>query len=449
MPTNFLTSQFSTPEMDEVFSPARQILYMTRFEWALLCALETAGIAKPGAAKAMEPLLDGCFVKPESLAEESINSGNVAIPFVRELTAELRRRGESTASFVHFGATSQDVLDTALVLQMRDAFALVRTGLHRLETSLAGRAREHEGTILMGRTWLQGGPPVSLGLKIAGWLAAMRRHCCRLGAAESRAVVLQFGGAVGTLASLGPKGPEVSHALAMKLDLAEPALPWHAHRDNLAEAATSLGLLVGTLGKIARDVSLLMQTEVGEVFEPAGQDRGGSSTMPHKRNPVACAAILAVATRVPGLVATMLSAMGQEHERGLGGWQAEWETLPEIFRLSAAALARTIEIAEGLEVNRERMLANLEATHGLVLSEAVSAALTVFIGRSQAHTLLEGASKRAIAGKRHLRDVLMEMPDVRTYLSEADLNRLFDPKNYLGSTRLFIERVVDGAYASH
>ena len=448
MSIHSLASQFSTPEMDEAFSPARQLRYMTRFEWALLNALESAGIARQGVAETMEPLLDGTFADLESIMKESRSAGNIAIPFVRRLTSELSRRDENAASFLHFGATSQDVIDTALVLAMRDAFDLIRISMRRLEGLLAQRAREHENTILLGRTWLQAGPPVPLGLKIAGWLAALRRHSSRLAAAETRALVLQFGGAVGTLASLGDKGPAISKEVAKRLDLPEPELPWHAHRDNLAEVAACLGLLVGTLGKIARDISLLMQTEIAEVFEPAGQGQGGSSTMPHKRNPVACAGILAAATRVPGLVATMLGAMTQEHERGLGGWQAEWETLPAIFRLSAAALDFTAEVIDGLEVDRERMLANLEGTRGLVLSEAISAALAVSIGRPRAHALLEAACRRAVEEKRNLRDVLMEMPEVRACLDETDLHRLLDPKNYLGSARIFIDRVLKGDYAS-
>jgi 3-carboxy-cis,cis-muconate cycloisomerase len=200
---------------------------------------------------------------------------------------------------------------------------------------------------------------------------------------------------------------------------------------------------------MARDISLLMQTEVGEVFEPAAEGRGGSSTMPHKRNPVASAAILAIATRVPALVSTLLHAMIQEHERGLGGWQAEWKTLPEIFCLTAAALSRANEIADGLEVDQDRMKANLEATNGLVLTEAVSVALAEFVGRAQAHELMERAAKKAIQSKKHLRAVLLEMPEIRQHLSDSEVDHLLDPKNYLGSAQEFIERVLGGADASH
>lgn len=432
--------------MDEVFSITRQLRYMTRFEWALSAALEANGIAETGAANALEPLLDKDFVDIEQLVAESRQAGNIAIPFLRQLEAEARRCDERAARMIHLGATSQDVLDTALVLQMRDALALIRADLERLDLTLGKLVQQHAGTILAGRTWLQDGPPVTLGLKIAGWLAALRRHRQRLDAASARALVLQFGGAVGTLAVLGDKGAAVSRLLAKKLELPESDLPWHTHRDNLVEVAACAGLLVGTLGKIARDVSLLMQTEVAELSEPVQVGRGGSSTMPHKRNPVASAAILAIATRVPGLVSTMMHAMVQEHERGLGGWQAEWETLPEIFRLAAGALSKSIEIAEGLEVDREHMMENLGATRGLALSEAVSAALTAFVGRAEAHSLLEQASLRAIEDKKHLLEVLLEMPEVRAHLDEAELRRLLDPRNYLGSAQRLIERVLGGVH---
>jgi 3-carboxy-cis,cis-muconate cycloisomerase len=302
---------------------------------------------------------------------------------------------------------------------------------------------ENADAILAGRTWLQEGPPVTLGLKMAGWLSALRRHQQRLESASQRAIVLQFGGAVGTLAALGERGPDVAEALAQKLGLPEPDLPWHTQRDNIGEVGATLGLLTGTLGKIARDISLLMQTEVAEIFEPGAQDRGSSSTMPHKRNPVGSAVILAAAARVPGLVSTLLSAMVQEHERGLGGWHAEWEALPAIFRLTSVALSRTLEITSGLEVHREKMLANIEATRGLAMSEAVSVALAAHVGRARAHELLEEASRRVLAEQIQLRDVLAAMPEVRQHLSETAVKQLLDPRNYLGSTRRFIERVLN------
>ena len=437
-------SMFSTAAMDEVFSVANQIRLMTKFEWALSRALENEGLAAPGSARAIGPLLDGKFVDVAALFTQAKQSGNIAIPFVRQLTAAVKSRNEEAARAIHLGATSQDVLDTALVMQSGEGLAIILAGLGELERQLLHHVRAYAETILPGRTWLQDGPPTTLGLKIAGWVAAVRRHCQRLEAARARALVLQFGGAVGTLAALGDKGEAVSATLAKQLELPEAEVPWHAHRDGLGEVAAALGLLTGTLGKIGRDVSLLMQTEIAEVLEPAGDGRGGSSTMPHKRNPVASAVVLACATRVPGLVATMLAAMPQEHERGLGGWQAEWETYPEIFRLAAAALERTIEVARGMEVNPGRMAAHLEATQGLVMAEAVSVALAERIGREQAHNLMESAAKRAVAEGRHLREILAEIPEVRAQFGEKEIAALLTPQNYLGSTRRFLENILGG-----
>jgi 3-carboxy-cis,cis-muconate cycloisomerase len=439
------SSLFSTAAMDDVFSVANQLRMMTRFEWALTAALESGGLASPGSAKAIEAFLDAGFADVPALLAQARESGNIAIPFVRQLTDAVRSRNEQAARSIHFGATSQDVLDTALVLQSRDGLALILSGLAKLEQHLLQQARAHVETILPGRTWLQDGPPTTLGLKIAGWVAALRRHRQRLESARARALVLQFGGAVGTLAALGDKGTAVSAALAQKLDLPEAELPWHTHRDGLGEIAAALGLLVGTLGKIARDISLLMQTEIAEVLEPAAEGRGASSTMPHKRNPVASATILACATRTPGLVATLLAAMPQEHERGLGGWQAEWETYPEIFRLTAIALERAVEIAAGMEVCPERMRAHLETTQGLVMSEAVSITLAAHIGRDSAHKLIESAARRAVTEGRHLREILLDTPEVRAHLDAAEIEALLKPRNYLGSAKKFQERVIGDA----
>lgn len=448
MTTESTSPFFSTPEMDRIFSLASQLRAMTQFEWALSAALESAGLAGVGAADALETLLESDFIDVPLLMNQARRAGNLAIPFVRQLTSAVRERNEAAAASIHLGATSQDVLDTALVLQTREALALILSRLDELEPLLIEQARTHAETVMAGRTWLQDGPPTTLGLKIAGWIAALRRHRQRLHAAGERAVVLEFGGAVGTLSALGEKGGEVSAALARELKLREPDLPWHTHRDSLVEVACALAMLIGTLGKAARDIALLMQTEIGEVSEPSGEGRGGSSTMPHKNNPVACATIVAAATRAPGLVSTLLAAMMQEHERGLGNWQAEWETYPEIFRLADAALVCTIEIAFGMQVFPERMAANLDATHGLAMSEAASAALAARMGRERAHELVRAASMRALAEGRRLREILLATPEIREYLSEAEIDRLLDPRNYLGGTQRFIQRVLGGSNAA-
>ncbi|HEX3985855.1 MAG TPA: 3-carboxy-cis,cis-muconate cycloisomerase [Acidobacteriaceae bacterium] len=436
-----LPSLFSTEEMDGIFSFARQLQSMTRFEWGLNAALEANGLAAAASTRVLEGLLDAGFIEVRRLQEEAQQSGNLAIPFVRQLTGAVRARDPGAAAAIHLGATSQDLLDTALVLQMKDALTAVGRDLNRLEDGLLDQVRVHAETLLAGRTLLQDAPPLTLGLKLAGFVEALRRHRERIEAAAGRALVLQFGGAVGTLAALGDKGAAVSAEVARRLDLREPRLPWHTHRDNLVELATCLALLTGTLGKLARDISLLMQTEVGEVLEPGGEGRGGSSTMPHKRNPVASAIILAAAMRTPGLAATLLAAMVQEHERGLGGWHAEWETVPQLFRLAAVALTRSIEIVAGLDVRPDRMIANLEATGGLVMTEAISVALSARMGRERAHALLEEAVARPEKEHRHLSEILAETPEVRACLAEAELDRLFDPRTYLGRTREWISRV--------
>ena len=443
--SGLLAELFSTAAMEQVFSDASQVQEMLRFEWALSAALADCGLAPATAAGPLAALLDIDFLTPEraySLRSGAASSGNLAIPFIKMLTAAVAEKDVEAARFVHTGATSQDVLDTALVLQIRDAIPLLQCDLDAALARCIELAREHAETILAGRTWMQQGPPVALGLKFAGYAAALSRHKHRLQQGTERALILQFGGAVGTLASLRGDGLKVSSALAKRLGLREPSLPWHTHRDNLAELTTVLGLLTGTLGKIASDIALAMQTEVGELIEPAGEGRGGSSTMPHKRNPVGCAVVLAAAVRVPPLVATMLTAMPQEQERGLGGWHAEWETLPQIFRLTAGALSQIRHVVDGIEIHPDRMMENMERTHGLVLAEAVSSALAEHLGRSAAHHLVEEATRRAVQEKRPLEIVLGEMPAVTQHLTTAALRRLFDYRDYLGSSREFIERTL-------
>jgi 3-carboxy-cis,cis-muconate cycloisomerase len=433
---------FSTPEMTETFSLSRQLRGMMRFEWALTCALEKAGIAEAGAGAVLEALLDAKFVDIESLQNQALDSGNIAIPFVQQLTSRVQAGKEAASRTIHLGATSQDVLDTALVLQIRDGLRQIVESIERLDRALTIQVRAHAKTVLSGRTWLQPGPPTTLGLKLAGTLAALRRHRNRVDKVAADTLRLQFGGAVGTLAALGATGTQVSAELARTLDLKEPELPWHAQRDCLVEVAQVLALLVGSLGKFAKDISLLMQAEVAEVSEPTKGGRGGSSTMPQKKNPVACATVLASAARVPGLAATMLVAMPQEHERGLGLWQAEWDTLPEIFRLTASALARSIEIAEGLEVHPARMASNLDGLHGLPQSEAVSAVLAQKIGRSAAHEILRKATQQAADTKQHLANVLKANPEVTEHLTSAEIDQLLQPREYLGSAQRFIHRVL-------
>jgi len=287
--------------------------------------------------------------------------------------------------------------------------------------------------------------PTTFGFIVAGWLDAILRHRKRLAEIKPRTLTLQFGGAVGTLAALSSRGPEVAKALAEGLHLELPTTPWHSHRDRMVEVATTLGLCVGALGKFARDISLHAQTEVAELFEPAMEGRGGSSSMPHKRNPVTCAVVLAAAVRIPGLVSTVLASMVQEEERGLGGWHAEWETLPEIVQLSGGALHHLTEMLPGLEVDTDRMQQNLEMTRGLIFAEAVVVALADRMGKMPARLLVEAACKKAIRDRRHLKEVLLEEAGLRGYLAPADIESLFEMRNYLGSAEEFVRRTLEEA----
>ena len=437
-----LARLFGSPEASAAFGDRARLQGMLDFEAALARAEARTGVIPPAAAEAIARRCRAELFDVAALAEGTAKAGNPAIPLIAALTSQVAEGDASAARYVHWGATSQDAMDTGLVLQLRQVAAVLREDLDRLSTALAGRAEEHKTTLLAGRTLLQHATPVTLGMKMAGWLDAVERHAARLPEVLSRALVLQLGGAAGTLAALGGKGLEVAEAVASDLGLRMPAIPWHAQRDRIAEFATFLGLLTGTLGKIARDVSLLMQTEVGEAFEPAAEGRGGSSTMPQKRNPVSAAVALAAAARVPGLVATLLSAMVQEHERGLGGWHAEWETLPELCVLAAGALRQTVDTIEGLEVDPARMRSNLEATRGRILAEAASMALAARVGRSKAHEIVERASRRAAESGRQLREVLAEDPAAAKHLPAKDLAEVFDPRNWLGESAALVDRVL-------
>ena len=429
--------------MNEVFSDAARLQRMLDFEGALARAEARCGVIPAAAAAAISSKCRANLIAVDALAAATARSLNPAIPLVKQLIALVAKDDPEAAQFVHWGATSQDANDTALVLQMREAFDLLDADLALLCRALAKIARQHRSTLIAGRTLMQQALPTTFGVKVAGWLDAMNRHRKRLAETRSRVLVLQFGGAVGTLASLKEKGLQVAEALASDLDLPLPVMPWHTQRDRVAEAATTLGLCTGTLGKIARDISVHMQSEIAEVSEPAGEGRGGSSSMPHKRNPVSCAVVLSAATRLPGLVSTMLSAMVQEDERGLGNWQAEWETLPEIFRLTAGALRQMVTIIPQLEVDTERMRKNLDATHGLIFAEAITMALATHIGKSSARELVEAAIENARRSKRHLREVLAQEKAVTAHLPAAELDRLFAPENYLGSAEEFVDRVID------
>jgi len=439
---SLLDAMFGWGAVDTIFSDRVRVQRMLDFEAALARAEGRVGVIPAAAASVISEKCRAELVDFEALSRAAVEAGNLAIPMIKQLTELVRKENPEAARYVHWGATSQDAIDTGLVLQVREALRLIEGGLERVSDAVAMLAEKYRDTPAAARTWMQQAIPTVFGLKAAGWLDAITRHRVRIRELQERVLVLQFGGAAGTLASLHDRGLEVAVALGEELQLAVPDLPWHAHRDRIADLATTLALMTGTLGKIARDVSLQMQTEVGEVSEPAGEGRGGSSTMPQKRNPVACAAILAASERMPGLVSVILSSMPQEQERGLGGWHAEWETLPELVRVSGGALHRAEEMIAGLEVDAERMRQNLEITHGLIYAEAVAMALSAQMGKRAAHELLEKASRKALLERKHLRDVLAGDPEISSRLNPTELAQLFDPMKYLGMSSRFVDRVL-------
>jgi 3-carboxy-cis,cis-muconate cycloisomerase len=432
----------------KLFGDDSHLQRMLDFEAALAHAEASSGLIPSTAANAIAAKCRAELLDKQKLGEAASLAGNLAIPLVKQLKALVAAENKDAAGFVHWGATSQDAIDTALVLQLREALTLISGDMEKLCGRLAKMADQHRLTPIAGRTWMQHAVPTTLGMKFAGWLDAIGRHCERFREMQSRCLVLQFGGAVGTLAALGSQGDVIAKHLSEQLKLPLSQMPWHSHRDRLSEIAATLGLLTGTLGKIARDISLHIQTEIDELREPAEEGRGGSSSMPHKRNPVACAMILAAAIRVPGLVATMLSAMLQEDERGLGGWHAEWETLPEIVCLTAAAMHHLANVVPRLEIYVKRMRENLELTKGLIFAEAITAALGEKISRSQARELIDAASERAIKEKRHLKDVINDDQTIAKHFSADQLDHLFDPRNYTGASNEFIDRVLEN-HKSH
>ncbi|WP_133646959.1 3-carboxy-cis,cis-muconate cycloisomerase [Paraburkholderia flava] len=431
-----------TQPMNDIWSPHATLQRMLDVEAALARASAAHRVIPQTAVASIEAACHADQLDADALVRDAALGGNLAIPLVKQLTARVQATDAQAAKYVHWGATSQDIIDTATVLQLRATFDLLDGMLASTCASLATLATTHRTTPAVGRTWLQQALPITLGLKFAQWLDALLRHRDRLAALRERTLVLQFGGAAGTLASLRDAAPMVTRSLAQGLGLAEPALPWHTQRDRIADAASFFGMLIGTLGKIARDISLQMQTEIGELAEPAAAGKGGSSTMPHKRNPVGCAAVLTAATRAPGLVATVLAGMVQEHERALGGWQAEWDALPDLARLAGGALANIGQIVAGLDVNRERLATNLDATHGLILGEAVMLALGDRIGRLDAHRRVEAISKAAVRDGQTLFDALCADAEIMQHLSPDELKRLLDPAHCVGSAHAYVDAVL-------
>jgi 3-carboxy-cis,cis-muconate cycloisomerase len=433
---------FRWPAVDALLDDRARVQAMLDFEAALARVQARAGVIPAPAAEAIAAKCRCALYDLDDLARATAAAGNPALPLVERLAALVAGDDPGASTYVHWGATSQDAIDTGLVLQIRRALDAVQGELRRLADGLASLSDRHRADVMAGRTLLQHAVPITFGLKAAGWLDAVTRHRARLREVRARALALQLGGAAGSLSVLGDAGPRVAEALAGELGLDLPAVAWHAHRDRTAEVASWIGLCTGTLGKIARDLVLLAQTEVDEVREPAGEGRGGSSTMPQKRNPVAATVAVAAAARVPGLVATLLSAMVQENERAAGGWHAEWETLPELASVFAGALHHLTDAVVGLDVDGGRMRANLDRSGGLVFAEAVRMALAPRVGRAEAARRTAAACARARAEGRPLREVLATDPDVAPHLPAAELASLFDLRAAVAPASALVDRVL-------
>jgi 3-carboxy-cis,cis-muconate cycloisomerase len=442
MPVRLIESLATTEALANAFSDQLALQAMLDFEAALARVEARLGVIPQGAADTIGRAAIAGGFDIAVLSHEALRAGTPAIPVVRALTERVRAGDPDASRFVHWGTTSQDVTDTALILLLRRARAILGSDHARLVEALGKLAEEHESTVMLGRTLLQPAPPITFGLKAAGWLASIRRGWSRIDTRFAEAEALQFGGASGTLAALGDKGDEVGRALAEELGLNYPDAPWHTHRDCLAALLAACAVQCGSLGKMARDIALLMQGEVAEAAEPGGDGRGGSSTMPHKHNPVASSLALAAAHRVPGLLSSFLSAMVQEHERGAGGWQAEWPIVTSIVQALGVSVASMAEAAEGLAVDAARMRANIEATRGIIFAERVVMLLGATLGRDLAHKLLEQATRQTVEERRRLFDVLGEMPEVTRIIPPATLATLDSPEDYLGIASVFQKRLV-------
>ncbi len=435
-------SLFYKAEVNALFSAEAYLSAMLRFEAALTQAQAEEGMIPQAAADHITQCCTLDHIDIPSLIPAIGLAGNPNIPLVKQLTAAVKKLDPEASKYVHLGATSQDVIDTALVLQVKAALLLIQKDLEQLLNQLYQLAETHRHSIMAGRSFLQHARPITFGYKVATWMDGLIRSTQRIEQVLQHNLVLQFGGAVGTLAGFGDKALPVAHTLAQKLDLALPPISWHTQRDRLVELASTLGILTGNLGKIAKDISLLMQTEVAEVFEPSSAGKGGSSTMPHKRNPVGCVAILAAAQRSPAFIATLFQSMPQDHERATGLWHAEWLPLVELCKITAGALQQALHMTNGLEVDTQRMLRNLELTNGLIYAENLSLALAEKMGKAAAHEHVEGLCKQVASTQIHLKVLAIADSIVGKHLSSTSIEQLFDPNHALGDCNRLIDAVI-------
>ena len=430
---------FSTEPMRRIFADENRIQKYLDIEAALARAQARLGIIPQDAC---DEICRHCSVREYDFAKlkaQTERIGYPVLPVVQQLVGLCR---DGLGEWCHWGATTQDITDTATILQIREALDLVEADIVGIADALAGLARRYRDTPMAGRSNLQQAVPITFGYKCATWLAAFERHRQRLGEMRPRVLVGEFGGAAGTLSSLGTRGLDVQAALMKELGLGQPEIAWHTVRDRIAEVGCFLGLVTGICGKIAFDVKLMMQTEVEDVYEPFHEGRGSSSTMPQKRNPISCVYITATTSLVRQLVAALLDAMVEDHERATGPWEIEWIAVPEIFSLAAGALAQTRFMVSGLVVDEKKMRANLDITRGLIVSEAVMMGLGPHIGRQYAHDLVYDICRQVVATGRTLLDLLAENKEVARHLDRAALEKLCDPANYLGQAGEMVDRVL-------
>ena len=444
MPSTLIDSSifqgiFTSDAMRAVWSDENRTQKYLDVERALAIVQARLGLIPQVAADEIASHCDIRQIDMAKLRQQTERIGYPILGVVSQLNLLCR---DKLGEYCHWGATTQDITDTATVLQIREALSLVEAEMTAIVRALAKLAREHRDTPMMGRSNLQQAIPVTFGYKMAGLLSAMLRHQERLAQLRSRVLVGEFAGAAGTLASLQTGAMETQAGLCAELGLQQPLIAWHTIRDNIAEVGTFLGLLGGTLGKLSMDVKLLMQTEVAEVFEPFHHGRGSSSTMPQKRNPISSCYIHAQISVVRQHAAALMDAMVADHERSTGPWEIEWIVLPETFCLMAGALKQSRFVLEGLEVDKEAMRRNIDMTHGLVMSEAVMMGLGPFMGREAAHDLVYDICIQASQQRRHLLDLLCENKQINQHLDRAALAKLCDPANYLGQSGVMVDRVL-------
>ena len=430
---------FSTAAMRRVFSDENRVQKYLDFEAALARAEARLGIIPQHAADEIARHCRVAEIDFAKLEAETVRIGYPVLPVVQQIVSFCR---DGLGQWCHWGATTQDVTDTATVLQIREALMLIEADIDWISAALENLARKYRDTPMAGRSNLQQAVPITFGYKMATLLAGFGRHRQRLNQLRERVLVGEFGGAAGTLASLGGRGLEVQAELMKELQLAAPAIAWHTMRDTIAEIGCFLGLLAGTCGKFALDVKLSMQTEVAEIFEPFHSGRGSSSTMPQKRNPISSVYITALNSVVRQQVAALLDAMVEDHERSSGPWEIEWIVLPEIFCLTAGALAHMRTVLDDPQIDEKKMRENLDATKGLIVSEAVMMELGRHLGRQRAHDLVYDICRRALAAGRPLSELLAEDDEIATHIDRAGLARLSDPANYLGEAGAMVDRVL-------